>query len=97
MPKLQMRKETETETDRQKAFENSGVLFRNNRKREGKKDADANGSVTGLKCPGCGKKYDFWLNAWSKSGPRGKFLSLSLRPKEVVKGGKVKAASGSLL
>ena len=57
---------------------NRFVLFRNNKKREGKKDADFNGTFTDEN----GKEY--WMNAWSTTPSNGgeKFLSGSIRLKE---------------
>ena len=53
---------------------NRGVLFKNDRK---EKDAHPNmkGSidVEGVK---------YWVSAWTKDGQNGKFISLSLTPKE---------------
>jgi hypothetical protein len=58
-------------------YPNSGALFKNNRKREGQKDPDYSGS---LNCDG----KDYWLSAWIKDGHqgKGKFMSISLKPKE---------------
>lgn len=57
---------------------NRFTLFRNNRKREGKKDADFNGTFTDEN----GREY--WINAWSTTPKSGgeKFLSGSVRLKE---------------
>jgi len=57
---------------------NRFTLFRNNRKRDGKKDADFNGTFTDQD----GKEY--WMNAWSTTPKNGgeKFLSGSIRLKE---------------
>lgn len=57
---------------------NSGALFKNDRKREGKKDPDYTGSV---EVDGVG----YWIDAWikNKDTPGKKtLLSLSFRPKE---------------
>jgi hypothetical protein len=55
---------------------NRGVLFRNE-KREGKEDSDPDYSgqvdVAGT---------EYWLSAWIKQGKSGKFMSLSVRPKQ---------------
>lgn len=57
---------------------NRFTLFRNNRKRDGKKDADFNGTFTDES----GREY--WINAWSTQPSNGgeKFLSGSVRLKE---------------
>jgi hypothetical protein len=57
---------------------NRFTLFRNNRKRDGKKDADFNGTFTDEG----GREY--WINAWSTKPNNGgeKFLSGSVRLKE---------------
>jgi hypothetical protein len=55
--------------------DNSGILFKNDRKREGRNDPDYNGS-----CTIAGQ--EFWMNAWLKDGRKGKFMSFSFKPKE---------------
>jgi len=57
---------------------NRFTLFRNTKKREGKKDADFNGTFTDAN----GKEY--WINAWSTAPKNGgeKFLSGSVKEKE---------------
>jgi len=54
--------------------DNSGVLFKNDRK-EKDTHADYNGTIMVD-----GREY--YLNAWIKDGARGKFMSLSVKPKE---------------
>ena len=52
---------------------NRGVLFKNDRK-EADTHADYQGTINVD-----GK--DFWLNAWIKDNGKGKFFSLSVKPK----------------
>ena len=55
---------------------NSGALFKNDDKREGKKDPDYKGSVNV-------EGTDYWVSSWintSKSGQ--KYMSLKLKAKE---------------
>ena len=55
--------------------DNTGVLFKNDRKEE-PKHPDYKGSlIVG------GQEY--WLSAWIKEGKSGKFMGLALSPKEV--------------
>lgn len=69
--------------------DNSGVLFRNNRKREGRKDPDYSGSVMVN-----GK--DYYLSAWVKDGQQGKFFSLSLTMKKGQENNESAGGSGSV-
>lgn len=54
--------------------DNSGILFKNNRK-EDPKHADYRGNATidGV---------EYWMNAWLKDGKNGKFMSFSFKPKQ---------------
>lgn len=53
---------------------NSGVLFKNDKKTTDK-HPDYNGSINID-----GKEY--WLSSWIKQGQKGKFMSLSVKPKD---------------
>ncbi len=57
--------------------DNTGTLFKNNRKTE-PNHSDYNGT---MKIDG----IEYWLNAWVKDGARGKFFSLSIKPKQAPK------------
>lgn len=52
---------------------NRGVLFKNDRK-ESDKHADYRGSINVA-------GVDYWLDAWIREGQKGKFMSLSVKPK----------------
>ena len=54
--------------------DNSGVLFKNDKK-ESEKHPDYKGNLTID-----GK--DYWLSAWIKEGKGGKFMGLALSPKD---------------
>jgi len=53
--------------------ENRGVLFKNDRK-ETERHPDYKGSIN---IDG----QEFWLSSWIKDGKSGKFMSLSIQPK----------------
>ena len=62
--------------------ENSGVLFKNDRK-----ESDRHPDYTGTYTDGDGN--EFWLSAWIKTGQSGKkFMSLSTRRKDENQGQK---------
>jgi hypothetical protein len=65
---------TEREMSDDRKFDNSGLLFRNHDK-ETDKHPDYKGSLT------IGGT-EYWLSAWLKDSKRGKFMSLSVKPKE---------------
>jgi hypothetical protein len=56
---------------------NSGIVFRDGAKKD-QRDRDYRGE-----CTVGGKEY--WISAWIKEGRKGKFLSLSFKPKEAPK------------
>jgi hypothetical protein len=62
-------------------FPNSGILFRNDRKRNGSNDPDYRGTCD-IQC-GCGQRFTRKLAGWVKQGRNGKFLTLSLKPSPV--------------
>ena len=54
---------------------NRGVLFKNDRKEtDNHPDYTGNVNVGGV---------EYWLSAWIKTGQKGKFMSLSVKPKDV--------------
>lgn len=57
-----------------KARDNSGVLFKNDKKEEAK-HPDYKGSIMV-------EGTDYWLSAWIKEGKTGKFMGLALTPKD---------------
>jgi len=54
--------------------ENSGILFKNGRKAQ-PNHADYKGEINV-------DGQEYWLSAWIKDGKKGKFMSLSVKPKE---------------
>ena len=56
-------------------YPNSGALNKNENKRPDKNDPDYQGQA---EIDGVG----YWLSSWVKSGPSGKFLSISFKPKQ---------------
>jgi hypothetical protein len=66
--------------------DNSGVLFRNDKKETGNQP-DYKGNITVD-----GKPY--WLSAWVKDGKTGKFMGLALSPKDEANTSSPKKKSG---
>jgi hypothetical protein len=61
-------------------YPNSGILFKNDSKRE-PRDRDYKGTAD-VTCAHCGSRFQLWLSAWIKEGRKGKFLGLSFKAKE---------------
>jgi hypothetical protein len=62
--------------DMEKKYDNSGALFKNDRK-DGEKDRDYSGSITID-----GREY--WLSGWIKQGKQAKFIGLTAKPKDAA-------------
>jgi hypothetical protein len=67
-----------------KVYDNSGALFPNDRK-----EADNHPDRTGSALIG---GVEYWVNGWIKEGAKGKFLSMSFKPKDQQKGSTNKTA-----
>ncbi len=63
-------------------YPNSGILGKNTKRREGKRDADITGSLSDVQCPHCGQSANYWLNGWAHQGDTGNFYTLSVKPRE---------------
>jgi hypothetical protein len=61
-------------------YPNSGILFKSDQKRT-PRDRDYKGTAD-ITCPDCGSRFTAWLSAWIKEGRKGKFMSLSFKPKD---------------
>lgn len=56
-------------------YDNSGALFRNDRREEGSRQPEYSGNITV-------DGVEYWLSAWIKEGQKGKFFSLAVKPKQ---------------
>jgi hypothetical protein len=81
----------EIETMANGDFPNSGILFKNDRKREGSHDPEYQGTVD-ITCD-CGQRFTRKLAGWLKTGRNGKFLALSLKPRP-ARGAQASATAG---
>ncbi|HMP71781.1 MAG TPA: hypothetical protein PKE55_00810 [Kiritimatiellia bacterium] len=61
--------------------DNSGTLARN----EDKKKPGANPAWPDFKGSATVDGVEYWLSGWAKEGPRGKFVSIALKPKDEAK------------
>jgi hypothetical protein len=59
---------------------NSGILFKNDSKRE-TRDRDYQGTAD-VTCAHCGSRFHVWLSAYIKEGRKGIFQALSFKAKE---------------
>lgn len=57
---------------------NTGVLFKNDKEGGNPKWPDYKGSINI-------EGTEYWLSAWIKEGKKGKFMSLSVKPKDEAK------------
>jgi hypothetical protein len=72
-----------------KQYDNSGILFRNEDKREGdSRDRDYKGEAT---INGVG----YWMSGWIKDGKKGKFMTFSFKPKDAPKAASAQASSAA--
>ena len=66
---------------------NSGLLGKNDRMRDGKRDPEYTGDCE-IHCPHCAQNFALWISAWvNTSGPQSKtpgrkFFGLKFKPKE---------------
>lgn len=54
-------------------YDNSGILFKNDKKNPKWPDYKGNAQVDGV---------EYWLSGWIKEGKKGRFLSLSFKAKD---------------